>query len=87
MHERAAGADAGPVGRGALCRRPELDGAHLHPGDGVAPLKELLSDLRAIGFRGMLSLELFNREYWKQDPLEVAKRGLAKMKAVTNVVQ
>jgi 2-keto-myo-inositol isomerase len=29
----------------------------------------------------VLSLELFNREYWKQDPLEVAKTGLTKMKA------
>jgi hypothetical protein len=27
-------------------------------------------------------LELFNKEYWKQDPLEVAKTGLMKMKKV-----
>jgi 2-keto-myo-inositol isomerase len=62
------------------------DEHRVYPGDGVAPLRELLADLRAIGFRGMLSLELFNREYWKQDPLEVAKAGLAKMKAVANLV-
>ena len=29
----------------------------------------------------MLSLELFNREYWQQDPLTVAKTGLEKTKA------
>jgi hypothetical protein len=30
----------------------------------------------------ILSLELFNREYWEQDPLQVAKTGLEKMKKV-----
>ena len=29
-----------------------------------------------------LSLELFNRKLWSQDPLTVAKTGLKKMKAV-----
>jgi len=48
----------------------------------VAPLKAILQHLRGIGFRGMLSLELFNRNYWKQDPREVAQTGLEKMKAV-----
>ena len=39
------------------------DADRVYPGDGVAPIKQILRDLRAIGFRGMLSLELFNREY------------------------
>jgi hypothetical protein len=30
----------------------------------------------------VLSLELFNRELWKQDPLVVAKTGLKKMRAL-----
>ena len=58
------------------------DADRVYPGDGVAPLVPLLRDLHALGFKGMLSLELFNRDYWKQDPLVVAKTGLAKMKAV-----
>jgi hypothetical protein len=37
--------------------------------------------LRKTGGQKMLSLELFNRKYWAEDPLEVAKTGLAKMKA------
>jgi len=45
-------------------------------------LKEVLRDLRLAGFRGFLSLELFNSDYWKQDPLAVAKTGLEKMKSV-----
>ncbi|MBV8126274.1 MAG: hypothetical protein JO114_01260 [Planctomycetaceae bacterium] len=39
-------------------------------------------DLRASGFQVMLSLELSNRQYWKEDPLTVARTGLQKMKAL-----
>jgi 2-keto-myo-inositol isomerase len=56
------------------------DAARVYPGDGVAPLKDILRDLRAIGYRGYLSLELFNRDYWSQDALQVARTGLEKMK-------
>jgi sugar phosphate isomerase/epimerase len=58
------------------------DKDRIYPGDGVAPLAQMLRDLHGLGFRGMLSLELFNPTYWKQDPLEVAKTGLARMKSV-----
>jgi 2-keto-myo-inositol isomerase len=50
------------------------------PGDGIAPLSQILRDLHANGSRAFLSLELFNPNYWKQDPLAVAKTGLEKMK-------
>ncbi len=63
--------------------RAEITDAHrVYPGDGVAPLAAMLRDLRRIGFRGVLSLELFNRDYWKQDALRVAQTGLDKMRAV-----
>ncbi|WP_165233460.1 sugar phosphate isomerase/epimerase family protein [Aquisphaera insulae] len=58
------------------------DGDRIYPGDGIAPYKTLLRDLRAGGFRVMLSLELFNRELWKQDPLTVAKTGAEKLRAL-----
>src|SRR5262249_35539368 len=58
------------------------DAQRVYPGDGVAPLKTILRDLHKIGFRGVLSLELFNRDYWRQDPLTVARTGLDKMRAV-----
>jgi len=50
------------------------------PGDGVAPLGQILRTLRDIGYRGALSLELFNADYWKMDAAEVAKIGLDKMR-------
>jgi 2-keto-myo-inositol isomerase len=58
------------------------DKDRIYPGDGVAPLKEMLRGLRDLGFRGHLSLELFNRDYWKQDAFLVARTGLEKLKAV-----
>ena len=53
-----------------------------YPGDGVAPLSDLLQTLRRTGGRKVLSLELFNPKYWSEDALGVAKTGLARMKAV-----
>lgn len=60
------------------------DADRVYPGDGIAPLKTLLRDLRSIGFHGVLSLELFNAEYYKQDPLTVARTGLEKLREVVH---
>ncbi len=57
------------------------DGYRVFPGDGTAPLSQILRDLRSTGEGKVLSLELFNKKYWQQDALEVAKAGLEKMKA------
>ncbi|MEQ8785908.1 MAG: sugar phosphate isomerase/epimerase family protein [Pirellulaceae bacterium] len=57
------------------------DAARVFPGRGVAPLTEILRTLRDTGFSGMLSLELFNREYWERDPQQVAREGLESMRA------
>jgi sugar phosphate isomerase/epimerase len=65
-------------------RKDIADAQRIYPGDGIAPLKTILRILRDIGFNGVLSLELFNRDYWKLDAQEVAKTGLAKMKQITN---
>ena len=62
-----------------------VDADRVYPGDGIAPLKEIFATLRQIGFNGFLSLELFNRDYWKQDPLVVARTGYEKMKAAAGV--
>ncbi len=57
------------------------DADRVYPGDGNAPLTEILQTLRRTGFQGALSLELFNRDYWKRPAEEVARTGLAKMKS------
>ncbi len=58
------------------------DGYRVLPGDGAAPLVDILRALRRSGGEKVLSLEIFNAKYWAEDALEVAKTGLAKMKAV-----
>jgi sugar phosphate isomerase/epimerase len=62
------------------------DADRVYPGDGIAPLAELVRILHGIGFQGYFSLELFNRGYWQQDARTVARTGLEKMRAVVGSV-
>jgi len=57
------------------------DGHRVYPGDGIAPLDPFFQDLRDTGFRGVISLELFNQSYLKQGAEAVAKTGIEKMRA------
>ena len=57
------------------------DGNRLYPGDGVAPLRQILRDLHTSGFHGYLSLELFNREYWTHTADENLARAMEKIRA------
>lgn len=70
-----------------LPREKLNDADRVYPGDGVAPLKEIFQTLRTLGFRMSLSLELFNRAYWKLDALTVARTGLEKMKAAVEATR
>lgn len=63
-------------------REQQHDADRVWPGDGHLDLHRYLALLRQIGFRGWLSLELFREDLWKRDPLEVARTGLGKMRAV-----
>ena len=63
--------------------RTELqDKDRVMPGDGIAPLGQIVRDLAAGGGTTALSLELFHRGYWEQDALTVAKLGLEKMRGI-----
>jgi 2-keto-myo-inositol isomerase len=63
--------------------KPDItDGHRLYPGEGVIPLQEILGAVRATGWDGVLSVELFREEYWQQDPLAVAREAKAKTVAV-----
>jgi len=57
------------------------DSHRVYPGDGIAPITEILRGFAAVGAYPVLSLELFNEAYWKRPALENARTGLAKMKA------
>jgi 2-keto-myo-inositol isomerase len=60
------------------------DSNRIYPGDGVAPLREILRDLRDNGFRGYLSLELFNRDYWTRPADENLKTAMDKIRAAVH---
>ncbi|MEQ9410324.1 MAG: sugar phosphate isomerase/epimerase [Fuerstiella sp.] len=60
----------------------QRDPDRVMPGDGAVDLKRYCDLLRQIGFSGFLSLELFRPDLWEQDPVEVAKIGLEKMRAI-----
>jgi len=67
--------------------REKIDDSYrVFPGDGSGPVTEILTLLCRAGGQKVLSLELFNRSYWGQDPLTVAKAGLAKMKTAAQSV-
>jgi 2-keto-myo-inositol isomerase len=55
----------------------------VYPGDGIAPLKQILRAIKNPEKPVIISLEVFNQSYYAQDALLVAKTGLAKMKAIT----
>ncbi len=51
-------------------------------GDGIADLLRVIANLRQIGYHGPLSLELFNRALWEEDPAQVIQRGIDRIRAL-----
>lgn len=59
------------------------DSDRIFPGDGVCPFNKVLPLLYHVGFRGALSLELFNSSYWKRyTPEELLAIGYEKINNV-----
>ena len=54
------------------------DEHRVYPGDGILPLDSIFTDLKATGYRGFISLEMYNPNYYKEDLFTVAKTGLKK---------
>jgi len=57
------------------------DADRVFPGDGIAPLTQILRNFKEVGAYPVLSLELFNPTYWAMPALECARIGLEKMVA------
>jgi sugar phosphate isomerase/epimerase len=60
----------------------QSDADRVMVGEGIADLPRVIANLRKIGYRGPLSLELFNRALWEQDPAEVITRGLERIRSL-----
>lgn len=63
-------------------REQQRDGDRVMPGDGCFDLRRLLTLLRQVKYNRWLSLELFREDLWSQDPREVARVGLEKMRTL-----
>jgi sugar phosphate isomerase/epimerase len=59
------------------------DTDRIYPGDGAAPISKILKALKKDDKPLIISFEVFNENYYKQDPLKVAQTALLKMRAVT----
>jgi sugar phosphate isomerase/epimerase len=58
----------------------QTDADRVMIGDGIADLRRVVANLRTIGYRGPISLELFNRGLWGRDPVEVVRTGLDRLR-------
>lgn len=58
------------------------DSDRVMPGDGIAPLGEILGAMHNNGCTVYLSLELFSKRYWERDAMAVAKEGVVKTNRV-----
>jgi len=58
-------------------RRKMHDALRLYPGKGILPLKAILRELKAIGYAGKVSVEIFRPQYWARAPLRVAREARA----------
>jgi len=54
------------------------DQHRVYPGDGILDLPQIFRDLKDTGFKGAISLEMYNPNYWKEDLQQVAATGLKK---------
>ncbi len=62
--------------------RIQKDEDRVMVGDGIADLPRVIANLRTIGYRGPLSLELFNRTLWEENPRDVIELGLKRVRAL-----
>jgi sugar phosphate isomerase/epimerase len=58
------------------------DGDRVLPGEGCIPLDKIVARVTAAGYRGPVSLELFNKTLWNEDPAAVARKALAAIRRV-----
>jgi 2-keto-myo-inositol isomerase len=63
-------------------RQTITDADRVFPGDGIAPIKDILKQINRTDRPVILSLEVFNKAYYAQDAQTVANTAMSKMKAM-----
>jgi len=57
-------------------------GHRFYPGEGEAPIKEIMDCFVQSGYNGFYCCEIFNEEYWQEDPLTVVRKSKSSMDAL-----
>ncbi len=63
-------------------RELAADGDRILPGDGDFQLAPIVEQLRQIGYRGCVSVELMNAQIWQVPPRQFGEMGLAALRKV-----
>jgi 2-keto-myo-inositol isomerase len=58
------------------------DKHRLLPGEGILPLRDILSEIKRIGYQGPYSIELFRPEYWEWDHSRLAIEAKERMATI-----
>ncbi len=68
--------DAKPLSMGF---KEQSRGFRFFPGEGEAPLKEIMSCFVEKGYKGFYCIEIFNEKYWAEDPAAVVEKSKKSM--------
>ena len=63
-------------------REEQTDADRVYPGDGILDLGQMIAIVKDAGYSGVISLELFNPNYWEQDPARSRSDWLEKMQVI-----
>lgn len=55
---------------------PRCDNDRALPGDGIAPLAEMVRELESRGFGGWYEIEVWSRDLWKEEPDGLIRRAV-----------
>ena len=71
--------DAKPLSLGF---KEQSRGFRFHPGEGEAPLKEIVGCFADGGYEGFYCVEIFNKAYWAEDPATVVRQSKKSLDAL-----
>ena len=56
-------------------KEAQTDIKRMLPGEGIIPLDEICNNLKEIRYDGRCAIEIFRKEYWDNDPFELAVKA------------
>jgi 2-keto-myo-inositol isomerase len=69
-----------------LARERLGDRDRLLPGEGIIPLRDIITVVKGIGYTGAVSIEVLQEKYWKREPYELCREAKARSLALLDEV-